>query len=96
MYTTRLVRLSGFQALSSRRQVLARTWYNWKTLSRHQDHIRLRLAMAETQATSDHYLDEMEDILPIFPPAGRTNVTPPSPPPLHRSQRIRHPPQWYI
>ena len=70
-----------------------------KQLSRHQDHIRLCLAMAETQATSDHqgdYLDEMEDILPIFPPAGRTNVTPPSPPPLRRSQCIRHPPQRYI
>ena len=70
-----------------------------KQLSRHQDHIRLRLATAETQATSDHqgdYLDEMEDILPIFPPAGRTNITPPSPPPLRRSQHIRHPPQRYI
>ena len=70
-----------------------------KQLSRHQDHIRLRLAVTETQATSDHqgdYLDEMDDILPIFPPASRANITPPSPPPLRQSQRIRHPPQRYI
>ena len=70
-----------------------------KQLSRHQDHIRLRLAVAETQTTGDHQgdnLDDVEDILPAFSSVGETNITPPSPPPPRRSQRIRRPPQRYI
>ena len=78
-----------------------------KQLSQHQDHIRLRLAVAETQTTGDHQgdnLDDMEDILPVFSSVGETNVTlpspspspSPSPPPPRRSQRIRRPPQQYI
>ena len=70
MYTTRRVPLSGFQALSSRRQVLAHTYIenSQKQLSRHQVHMRLCIAVAETQITSDYQgdnLDEMEDIFPL-------------------------------
>ena len=44
---------------------LVRLENSQKQLSRHQDHIRLRLAVAETQTTGDHQgdnLDDMEDI----------------------------------
>ena len=78
---------------------LVRLENSQKQLSRHQDHIRLHLAVAETQTAGDYQgdnLDDMEDILPAFSSVGETNITPPSPPPPRRSQRIRRPPQRYI
>ena len=100
MYATRLVQIPGTIIKNTGSgSYLVQLENSQKQLSQHQDHIRLCLAVTETQATSDHqgdYLDKMDDILPIFPPAGRANITPPSPPPPHRSQRIRRPPQRYI